>query len=383
MIRRVGLVILAIAVVAVAGYAGATWLARGYRAPGPAEAAIRVEVQPGSTVRGVLKHLAAARALAHPRLTELYLRLHGRHFSIKAGEYEVPPHASAADVVTLLAEGRVVLEQLTVVEGATYQDFRRELESDPHVKANLRGASDEAVMAAIGHADEQPEGRFFPSTYRFASGTTETELLKMAYDKMSDVLAAAWAQRAQDLPFATPYQALVLASIIEKETGLASERPLIAGVFVERLKKGMRLQSDPTVIYGMGAEYTGTIRTRDLTTDTPYNTYTRAGLPPTPISLPGRESILATVRPNDTGNLYFVATGDGDGAHHFSTTLADHDAAVRHYLVRLREQGLLPSKSAGHAESPTDSMPDHRSAGGHGVRTRARARERLGAGESQ
>lgn len=379
MIKRIGLIAVALAVLAASGYETASWLGREYRAPGPAPAAIRVQVQPGTTVRSVLKHLAASGAIAHPRLTELYLRLHGRRFSIKAGEYEVPPHASAQAIVKLLAEGRVVLEQLTVVEGTTFADFRRQLESDAHVKATLRGASDAAVMEAIGHSGEQPEGRFFPSTYRFASGTAETEILKMAYDKMTEVLAAAWAERAPDLPLATPYQALILASIIEKETGLPSERPLIAGVFIERLKKGMRLQSDPTVIYGMGSEYTGNIRTRDLTTDTLYNTYTRAGLPPTPISLPGRESILAAVQPQDTGNLYFVATGDGDGAHHFSATLADHDAAVRHYLSRLREQGLLPAKSADPVRSAPDAAPAHGSGGG---RTRAHTRARAGAGEA-
>lgn len=380
MIRRVALTALVLAVLSAAGYGVVSWLAREYAAPGPAQAAVRVEVLPGSTVRGVLKHLAAAGALAHPRLTELYLRLHGRHFSIKAGEYEVPAHASAADVVTLLAEGRVVLEQLTVVEGATFTDFRRELESDPHVRATLRGASDAAVMAALGHEGEHPEGRFFPDTYRFASGTPETEILKVAYDKMSEVLAAAWAERAPNLPLATPSEALILASIVEKETGLASERPLIAGVFIERLKKGMRLQSDPTVIYGMGPEYTGDIRSRDLTTDTLYNTYTRRGLPPTPISLPGRESILAAVHPTETGDVYFVATGDGDGGHHFSATLAEHDAAVRHYLSRLREQGLLPSKPEGQTTPVPDEASVQRGPAGHGARTRARTRERLGAG---
>jgi peptidoglycan lytic transglycosylase G len=380
MIRRIALIVLALAVLSAAGYGAVTSLAREYAAPGPARAAIRIEVQSGSTVRGVLKHLAAAGALAHPRLTELYLRLHGRRFSIKAGEYEVPAHASAADVVTLLAEGRVVLEQLTVVEGATFADFRQELEHDPHVRATLRGSSDDAVMAALGHPGEHPEGRLFPDTYRFASGTAETEILKVAYDKMNEVLAAAWAERAANLPLATPYQALILASIVEKETGLASERPLIAGVFIERLKKGMRLQSDPTVIYGMGPEYSGDIHTRDLTTDTLYNTYTRAGLPPTPISLPGREAILAAVRPAETGNLYFVATGDGDGGHHFSATLAEHDAAVRHYLSRLRDQGLLPAKPQGQTTLVPDEAAVHRGPAGHGARTRARTRERLGAG---
>lgn len=350
-LAKAGLAALALAALLAGGYGAVAWLGGAYHAPGPAQAAIRIEVVPGSTVRGVLGRLAAAGALAHPRLTELYLRLHGRRFNIKAGEYEVPAHASAAAIVALLAEGRVVLEQLTVVEGTTFADFRQELESDPHIRATLRGRSVAELMQAIGHAGEQPEGRFFPDTYRFASGTPETDILRVAYDKMSQVLAAAWAERLPDLPLRTPYEALILASIVEKETGLASERPLIAGVFIGRLRKGMRLQSDPTVIYGMGPQYAGDIRTRDLITDTPYNTYTRAGLPPTPIALPGRESIMATVRPMETGALYFVATGDGDGAHHFSATLAEHDAAVRHYLARLREQGLLPAGAVSHPDA--------------------------------
>jgi len=357
LIKRAGLAVLAFAALLAAGYGAVQWLGREYRAPGPANNAMRIEVNPGATVRGVFNHLAAAGALAHPRLTELYLRINGRRFSIKAGEYEVPAHASAATIVDLLAEGRVVLEQVTIVEGATFADFRRELESDPHVRPTLRGKSDAEVMAAIGRPGEQPEGRFFPDTYRFASGTSETGILKMAYDRMSQILAAAWAERLPDLPLETPYEALILASIVEKETGLPSERPLVAGVFIARLRKGMRLQSDPTVIYGMGAQYAGDIHSRDLATDTSYNTYTRAGLPPTPISLPGRDSILAAVRPRETGALYFVATGDGDGGHHFSATLAEHDAAVRHYLARLREQGLLPAQAVSHAAADHAAFP--------------------------
>lgn len=356
MTRRIGMLALVLVAVAAAGYAGWTRLDGAYHAPGPAPVPIRVKVTPGSTVRRALNHFAAAGALAHPQLAELYLRLHGDRFSVKAGEYEVPAHASAAAIIALLAEGRVVLEQLTVVEGATFADFRRELEMDPHVRATLRGRSDAEVMAAIGHAGEQPEGRFFPDTYRFASGTPESEILTIAYNKMSQVLAAAWAERKPGLPLRTPYEALILASIVEKETGVASERPLIAGVFIERLRKGMRLQSDPTVIYGMGAQYAGDIRTRDLTTDTVYNTYTRPGLPPTPISLPGRDSILATVRPKETGALYFVATGDG--GHVFSQTLAEHDAALRHYLARLREQGLMPDQRRS-GSSPGDDSSGH------------------------
>lgn len=343
LLQRIGLIAALIAVMLGGAAGGLRWLDQEYQAPGPAQGVLRVQVEPGMSVRGVLSRLASAGALEHPRLTELYLRLHGKRFNIKAGEYEIPARASAAAVVALLASGRVVLEQLTIVEGARFSDFRRALEGDPSVRSTLRGKSDAEVMAAIGHPGIEPEGRFFPDTYRFAAGTSDVEILKLAYDKMSRVLAAAWAERSPDLALRTPYEALILASMVEKETGLASERPLIAGVFISRLRKGMRLQSDPTVIYGMGTQYDGDIRTRDLVTDTPYNTYTRQGLPPTPIALPGRESILAAVRPEVTGALYFVATGDGDGSHHFSATLQDHDVAVQHYLGRLRAQGLLPA----------------------------------------
>src|SRR3569833_611715 len=193
-------------------------------------------------------------------------------------------------------------------------------------------------MSALGHAGEFPEGRFIPDTYRFAAKTSDRDILLLSYNAMQKLLDTAWPQHAADLPNDTPYKALILASIVEKESGLPTERARIAGVFVARLRKGMRLQSDPTVIYGLGASYDGDIRTRDLVTDTPYNTYTRAGLPPTPIALPGRESILAALHPSDTGELYFVASGSGDGGHHFSRTLEEHNAAVREYLTRLRRQ---------------------------------------------
>jgi UPF0755 protein len=199
-------------------------------------------------------------------------------------------------------------------------------------------------MSALGHPGEFPEGRFFPDTYRFAAKTTDVEILGLAYGAMQRILDEAWQQRSTDLPLQTSYEALILASIIEKETGLPSERPKIAGVFVTRLRKGMRLQTDPAVIYGLGASYDGNIRTRDLTTDTPYNTYTRPGLPPTPIALPGRESILASVKPQETGDIYFVATGTGDGGHHFSKTLEEHNAAVKSYLEHLRAQQHKPQK---------------------------------------
>jgi UPF0755 protein len=319
------------------------WLQDQFLRPGPTSQPLRVDVEPGTSVRGVLALLRERGALVQPRSIELYLRLHGRRLKIKAGTYEIPAAASAAAIVDLLEQGRVVLEALTIVEGSTFAQLRQELASDTDVVTTLAGKSDEEVMAAIDRPGEYPEGRFFPDTYRFAARTTDVEILKLAYASMQRVLDEVWAERADDLPFATPYEALILASVVEKETGLASERARIAGVFVTRLRQAMRLQSDPTVIYGLGARYDGELRTRDLTTDTPYNTYTRVGLPPTPIALPGRAALRAAVHPDVTGDLYFVATGAGDGAHHFSQTLEEHNAAVKQYLTRLRQAAATGS----------------------------------------
>jgi UPF0755 protein len=328
--------LLLVAGVAVGGYYE---LQHVFFAPGPSQAPVRVQVDQGASVRTVLTQLSGEGVLAKTRAVELYLRLHGRRPKVQAGMYEIPPHASPAQILELFEQGRVILEQLTVVEGTTFGDFRRELDEHAAVTHSLAGKTPAEVMTAIGHPGENPEGRFFPDTYRFAAKTTDRDILLLAYNAMQKLLQNAWPERRPDLPFDNPYQALILASIVEKETGLASERPRIAGVFVSRLHKGMRLQSDPTVIYGLGESYDGDIRTRDLVTDTPYNTYTRAGLPPTPIALPGRESILAALHPQDTGELYFVATASGDGGHHFSKTLEEHNAAVRDYLARLRSQG--------------------------------------------
>ena len=336
---------LLLALVLVAGggaLGGRLWLATQFEAPGPAAQALRVTVVPGLSVRGVLGKLQSAGALRCAWCTQAYLRLTGRRLTIKAGDYEVDAHASPSDVIEMLEEGRVILEQLTVVEGTRFSDLRLELAADPHVHSLLKGRSDAEVMAAIGHPGEAPEGRFFPDTYRFASGTTDVEILKLAYAGMRGALAEAWDMRAADLPLKSADQALVLASMVEKETGLPGERPRIAGVFVARLRKGMRLQSDPTVIYGLGAAYDGHIHERDLTTDTPFNTYTRDGLPPLPIALPGRAALLAAVRPEETGDLYFVATGDGQGGHHFSATLAEHNLAVQHYVQKLRTEAGRP-----------------------------------------
>jgi UPF0755 protein len=320
-------------VLAVCGY---LFLQNEYLAPGPGVEASRIEVEPGATVRNVLARLEGAGRVRNARAVEIYLRLRGLKSKVLAGAYEIPPHASPREILQLFAEGRVILEQVTIVEGATFSDFLEALAQQPHVLHTLTGRTPAAIMAALGHPGVAAEGEFFPDTYRFAAGTTDLTILGLAYDDMQRVLAETWKVHSDALPFDTPYQALILASMVEKEAALKSERARIAGVFVNRLRKGMKLQSDPTVIYGLGAHYDGSIHTRDLNADTPYNTYTREGLPPTPIALPGRESLLAAVQPAQTDALYFVATGLLDGAHHFSATLEEHNAAVQTYLLRMR-----------------------------------------------
>ncbi len=321
---------------------GYYYLQQSFSSPGPSQAIARIQVEPGASVRTVLNELGKQGLLRNPRLVELYLRLAGQlgghPLRVQAGMYEIPPGASPAQILELFDQGRVVLEQLTVIEGSRFADLRQELDAHAAITHSLRGKSDAELMAAIGHAGESPEGRFFPDTYRFAARTADVEILTMAYNAMQHTLESAWQQRSEDLPLQNAYEALTLASIVEKETALPAERPRIAAVFVNRLRRGMRLQTDPAVIYGLGASYDGDIHTRDLLADTPYNTYTRAGLPPTPISLPGRDSIEAAVHPMQSAELYFVASGNGDGSHHFSKTLEEHNAAVRSYLEHLRAQ---------------------------------------------
>jgi len=340
-------IIALLALTALAAAAGYVLLSENFHAPGPAAKAIRLKVAPGESTRAVLARLAGLGALAHPREVELYLRLQSRIPRIEIGTYEVSAHASPADIIRMFEQGRVMLEQVTVVEGARFADFRRALDAQADIAHTLRGRSESEVMSALGHPGESPEGRFFPDTYRFTPGTSDRTILSMAYERMAAVLGKIWQQRGPDLPFDSPYQALILASVIEKETGVADERTRVAGVFVNRLRRGMRLQSDPTVIYGLGPRYDGKIHSRDLTTDTPYNSYTRSGLPPTPISLPGLESLLAAVHPDHTDDLYFVATGQG--GHHFSKTLVEHDAELRAYLERLRaaQQAAVRRQAAG------------------------------------
>jgi UPF0755 protein len=334
---RVAALLLIVLLLACAAAAGAwLWLEHEFRSPGPSPAAVRIEVEPGASVRTVLGRLETTGHVRNARVVEWHLRLHAVKPRMQSGAYELPAHASPAQILALFEEGKVILEQVTVVEGATFADFLDALEEHPRIAHTLSRKSPAEIMAALGHPGLAAEGEFFPDTYRFAANTTDLAILTLAYQSMQRTLGVAWQDRSPGLPLETPYQALTLASMIEKEAALESERPLIAGVFVNRLHRGMRLQSDPTVVYGLGERYDGTIHTRDLLRDNPYNTYTREGLPPTPIALPGHESLRAAVQPAPTTALYFVATGLGDGAHHFSSTLQEHNSAVQTYLERLR-----------------------------------------------
>ncbi|MEA5667386.1 endolytic transglycosylase MltG [Stenotrophomonas sp. MH1] len=255
---------------------------------------------------------------------------------IKVGEYALEPAPTPEALLRNMRQGKVLQYRVTIVEGWNIRQLRAALNRADPLRHTTTEMSDSELMAALGFPDQHPEGRFLPETYVYQRGDTDVDVLKRAHAAMEKELAAAWADRADDLPLSSPYELLTLASIIEKETGLASERPQIAGVFARRLKMGMRLQTDPSVIYGIGSAYDGNIRKVHLTTDTPYNTYTRAGLTPTPIAMPGRDALHAAARPAAGDALYFVAVGDGSGAHAFSATYAEHNAAVARYLQRLR-----------------------------------------------
>lgn len=290
---------------------------------------VTLDVTPGMSLKAVARRLDELGVIDRKFYLLLLARYRGLDARIQAGEYRLQGSITPEQLLQRLSSGKVVQYSLTLIEGQTFEEMLQRLRDDPVLIHTLDDVPAEAVMTAIGYPGLHPEGRFLPETYYFPRGTSDREFLRRAYLAMETFLQSAWEQRDPDLPFASPYEALILASIVEKETGLAEERPQIAGVFIRRLQAGMRLQSDPTVIYGLGATFDGDIRFADLRSDTPYNTYTRGGLPPTPIAMPGRESILAVLHPQPGEALYFV--GRGDGSHHFSRTLADHNRAVDQY----------------------------------------------------
>ncbi|WP_058835182.1 endolytic transglycosylase MltG [Luteimonas abyssi] len=257
---------------------------------------------------------------------------------LHVGEYALAPGMSARDVLTNMRDGRVVRHRFTLVEGWNIRELRAALAREPLLQHDSAELDDAALMATLEQPGVHPEGRFLPETYLFTRGDSDLDILRRASSALERALDEAWSTRADDLPLQTREDALVLASIVEKETGIPEERPAIAGVFVRRLQLGMRLQTDPTVIYGMGEAFDGNIRRRDLQTDTPYNTYTRDGLPPTPIAMVGADALRAATRPADGDALFFVAVGDGSGRHVFSRTYAEHNVAVREYVRRYRER---------------------------------------------
>ncbi len=310
-----------------------------------------VSIPTGTSLKGVAQTLQARDIIDQPWAFELLARLKGHGHDLKAGEYRFAAGITPREILDQVVSGRVVAYQFTIIEGWSFAQIRRALAQTPKLEQLTAEFDVAAIMARLDRPDQHPEGRFFPETYQYTAGMSDAAILKQAYMKMEAFLADAWPQRAADLPLKTADEALVLASIVEKETGRADERGMIAGVFINRLNKGMRLQTDPTVIYGIGPKFDGNLRRRDLRRDTPYNTYTRSGLPPTPIAMPGADAITAVLHPTETRALYFVARGDG--SHQFSETLAEHNKAVIKYQL-----GGKPRKfSTFQPQSSRDATP--------------------------
>jgi UPF0755 protein len=289
------------------------------------------QIQQGETLKQVSSNLYHAGIINHPK----YLAWHGQLTrvanKIQAGEYAFKPGMTPRDILQNISTGKTVQYSFTLIEGWNFREMMQELRKSEFLVHTLEGLKNEQVMERLGYPDQHPEGRFLPDTYHFPRGTTDVDFLKRAYAATELYLEEQWQNREANLPYESSYEALIMASIVEKETGLASERPTIAGVFVRRLQKKMRLQTDPTVIYGLGKKFDGNLRRRDLVNDTPYNTYRRNGLPPTPIAMPGKDAIRAALHPEDGDALYFVSRGDG--SHEFTSNLRDHNQAVVKYQL--------------------------------------------------
>jgi UPF0755 protein len=296
----------------------------------------------GARFAHVASALAAQGVVARPRSWVLYARWKGLDTAIKAGEYEIEPGMTPRELLGKIVSGQVVLHSLTIVDGWRVQDLLLAMRRNPDILSTLPDKAMD-LMDKLGFPGMNAEGQFLPETYRFPSGTSDVELLRQAHAALARALDAAWEGRDSSIPLRNANELLIAASIVEKESGLPDELPKIAGLYLHRLSIGMRLQADPTVIYGLGDAYDGDLHTVDLRTDGPYNTYTRTGLPPTPIALTGAAAIAATARPERTDALYFVASGKGDGSHVFSATLEQHNAAVAQYLARQRQRAASES----------------------------------------
>ncbi len=289
-------------------------------------------IKPGSSLTSATRQMVESGVELSAWQFNLLGRMLGKAGAIKAGSYEIGRGITPLALLDKLSAGEVTQAEVTLIEGWTFRQMRAALNAAPGLRHDSAALGDAEIMAQLGVAGRSPEGLFFPDTYLFGKGSSDLEVLKRAYRAMERQLQAAWQQRAQDLPYSSPYEALIMASVIEKETGQAADRALIGGVFVNRLRIGMMLQTDPTVIYGLGEKFDGNLRRKDLLADTPHNTYTRPGLPPTPIAMPGQASLQAALNPAKTPALYFVARGDGSSE--FSRTLAEHERAVSKYQRR-------------------------------------------------
>lgn len=290
---------------------------------------IEFTIAPGSGLKSSMQQIDEALVPVQPLMMVMLAQVTGNSRKLKAGTYELKPGTTPRGLLNQLVKGEFAQETLTVIEGWTFKQMRQAINAHPALKHDTAVLSDQELMAKLSTEYQKPEGLFYPDTYLFAKNSSDWQIYKQAHSLMLKRLNEAWLARDPSLPYAFPYEALIMASIVEKETGRKSERTMIAGVFVNRLKQGMLLQTDPTVIYGMGENYKGNIRKRDLLTDTSHNTYTRAGLPPTPIALPGIESLHAAMNPATTDAVYFVARGDGSSQ--FSATLNEHNNAVNKY----------------------------------------------------
>ncbi|GGC02279.1 lipoprotein [Oxalicibacterium flavum] len=303
------------------------WADRPITTEGPP---IEFTIQSGSGLKSSMRQIEEAGVPVAPILMMALAQFKGEAARIKAGTYELKHGTTPKRLLEQIVRGEFAQEAVTIIEGWTFRQMRQEIDAHPALKHDTAGLTDAELMAKISPDFKQPEGLFYPDTYLFAKNSSDILVYRQAHRAMMKRLDEQWAKRDPNLPYKTPYQALTMASIVEKETGRREERTLIAGVFVNRLRHGMLLQTDPTVIYGMGDAYEGRIRKRDLQTDTPHNTYTRVGLPPTPIALPGAESLFAALNPAPTEALYFVSRGDGSS--HFSQTLDEHNNAVNKYI---------------------------------------------------
>jgi len=298
--------------------------------------AIYFEVESGNSVARIARKLAMEGIYEYPQIFSMYARLRGLASSIQAGEYEITNGISAKDFLNMLVTGDIAQYRVTLIEGWTLDQALNAIWQSPNIRREIALRDKEGISADLQLDFESPEGLFFPDTYFYVKGSTDIEILRRANQKMDEVLTEAWTNRLGALPYENSYEALIMASIIEKESGSGIERGDIAGVFVRRLELGMRLQSDPTVIDGMGEDYKGDIQREDLRKETAYNTYRIDGLPPTPIALAGMESILASLNPVLSEDLYFVSKGDG--THYFSSTLEEHNAAVNRFQISPQEQ---------------------------------------------